>query len=510
MDPKRERDGALKSPIVTPSATQSAEKGEEGAFAPYVLLCLATLLICASVLFIQSFLRIPQWSDTTIPEGSIVYTAQAVFGANHVYRDYREPPYATSPYGPLYYVAVGSVGKILGGSIRATYLAGRSLSLACFAASLWLIYLFAKRKHGPSIAAVCALSLCTVPYFDRWIVSTRPDMPGVCLSLAGILCIELGTRRATLLAAICFSAAILVKPSFVAAPAAAGVWLISRGMFDQFFRLVARIVGLTLCGFAIAYSIWGDALLQNVVFANKAPVVLNLPSDFQRTTVILAFYPGLFAVAGGVSYLKRRKQPIEVWYVLCSLLVAELASIKAGADLNYFLEPTAAAAIVAAQGWKVAFDWCASSRVRSAVGIAVFLLLPQPALIRRVHQLQTSRLRWTPPTELKHLIQRCDKPPLITVAGLAVQAGHPPHILDLFNVSYLVDSGDINLDALLRSIENDEIQTVIAQHSLDTEFCGVALYPAPLREVLRSDFVLTASRHGYDIYEKRGARTGDP
>src|ERR1700722_17764472 len=96
-------------------------------------LVLAVVTMCA--LFGRNLTSI---ANTTVPEGSIVYSIRAVGGPESLYRDVNEPPYATTPYPPLFYIFSAVLAGGMGSDVDTTYLAGRLVAilstLAAFAA----------------------------------------------------------------------------------------------------------------------------------------------------------------------------------------------------------------------------------------------------------------------------------------------------------------------------------------------------------------------------------------
>ncbi|MFN8567697.1 MAG: hypothetical protein U0Z44_09295 [Kouleothrix sp.] len=73
------------------------------------------------------------------------------------------------------------------------------------------------------------LALLGIPIVREWAVAMRVDMLGVCLGLSALVIVRHHQgRRALLWAALPLALNLLTKPSLVAAPAAALVWLLFR------------------------------------------------------------------------------------------------------------------------------------------------------------------------------------------------------------------------------------------------------------------------------------------
>src|SRR5579875_658836 len=213
--------------------------------------------------------------DLTVPEGSIVYSIREVAAGRPLYRDFRRPPYATTPYPPLYYLAAAApLAPLRGGTgIETVYLSGRLVTLLSTLVCLGLATDLARRAGAGRWSAAAPLLAATSPCLIPWGFTCRPDFPALALTLAGIRCF-LGRRTAAgaAAAAAWFLAALLTKQSFVAAPLAMTIGaLADRSWARAGVLLVCMALGGMVL-FTACDRVTGDVFYLNVVGANVAPL----------------------------------------------------------------------------------------------------------------------------------------------------------------------------------------------------------------------------------------------
>lgn len=292
-----------------------------------------------------------------------------------LYGDPGAPPYAVVNYPPVYHLATLALSLVTGGSPAGVLLAGRLVSLlatlGCVAA-LWALSGRHKAKcemrnepgqdqdstdpngAGPSafglqpsafgVRLLVVLAFLGVPIVREWAALMRVDMLGVCLGLWGLALVRrVHEGRASVpWPALLLALSLLVKPSLLAAPAAALLWLLFRD-----WRLALRL-GLALGAFgggaALLLQITsGGWFLTHIVAANANPIDRALGASFwdaQLDILRPLFAAGALGGALGLAAAWRQRQPaplLPISYALFGALVA-LGVGKVGAYLNYFLE----------------------------------------------------------------------------------------------------------------------------------------------------------------------------
>ena len=246
-------------------------------FLPLIFGLGASAVVCGA-LFARNLVA---QGDTTCPEGAVVYAVRGLTEPHGLYRDYREVPYATTPYPPLYYLCSAALAAVLGGDIDATYLAGRWVALTATLASAALVFLIVRQATGSAGAAWVGMgTTATISFLHPWDATCRPDTLALAFALLGVFQIRREHRSGQWFATMAFLGSMLAKHSFVAAPAAAVLWLVVQGRTT---RAVSLAAGLTV-GFLVAGGIcqWlsGGWFWFNVFGANVAPLVFLQPLEF--------------------------------------------------------------------------------------------------------------------------------------------------------------------------------------------------------------------------------------
>ena len=422
---------------------------------------------------------VPCSRDTTIPEGSVVYSIQACAEGGALYRDYGQPPYATTPYTPLYYLLVALPVRLCGtsDSVQTAYWSGRILTVLCCVLSLVLVARLARLQGPPrswalAAALLAVTSRCLVPFG----VSCRPDFLALVLTLLG-LCVFLRrpTVIGTLLASACFVAAFFAKQSFVAGSLAVLLGcLLHRSWKLAGMLLFCQLAGIV--GLSVTANVWTNGLYYaNIVEANVAPLRWSQPVTF-----LTAYYLGngglilLFAVAALTRPPRRWRvrRLVPVLYAGTSLSLAVAASTKSGASINYFIEPIFAAAILAGGGlarlaallrrrpsWRPGFILLT---VVLSLGVLAGFGYPSP---------ETDAL-FVPSPPIVRRLARVRGDILFGDAGLALRSERPVLLLDKFNCSYLSDAGRLDLAELVGRLQRREIAAVLLEHPSPFEMGG--------------------------------------
>ncbi|ABQ89811.1 hypothetical protein RoseRS_1411 [Roseiflexus sp. RS-1] len=280
----------------------------------------------------------------------------------HLYGDPAQPPYLVVNYPPVYLIVTSLVAPLLDWTLpgsATTPLAGRLVTLCATLICVLLIWRLTL-PPDPSIrratagqsgtALIVALAFLALPIVREWSALMRVDLLGVCLGLWGLLL----TRRLSRLAAILIALSLLVKPSLIAAPAAALVWL----WFRDRRRALEVAAGMVALGGAAAGALQvasGGWFWLHVVSANANPWSPALAEGFWRdqAAILGSLWLGaVFAAALILMRGARRKTrqsnvpppPAETVYALLPIVYTCFGAYvafgvgKVGAYANYFLE----------------------------------------------------------------------------------------------------------------------------------------------------------------------------
>ena len=333
-----------------------------GALAPAALAALVAMHLL--------FFALRAWHTLTFPypldygEGPLLAQVNALrsgISLPRLYSDPGTPPYLVVNYPPVYLVAVWLIAPLFDVAFPgsdATLLAGRLVTLLATLGSTFLLWRLAAPPHDshstamPRIAVfITALAFLALPIVREWGALMRVDMLGVCLGLWGLLL----TRRLSRWAALPLALSLLVKPSLIAAPAAALIWLWFRHRHRalEVALIMATIGGAAAGALQLASGGW---FWLHVVAANANPWSAALAEGFWQDQAAILWSLWLGAVCAAALLLARaapdvsnRRSPVlpsdttpahgllPVVYTCFGAYVA-FGVGKVGAYTNYFLE----------------------------------------------------------------------------------------------------------------------------------------------------------------------------
>ena len=172
-------------------------------------------------------------------------------------------------HAPLYYrLAALFAWPIFRGSLdadRAALVAGRTISLVGFAATLAGVFCLARFRGAPRDAGWWAVLLAAAtPVYGGLIVEVRPDMLGVAIQtwgvvlLVGALQAERPNARKILIAFACFGAAACVKQQLAVTPGVS-FYLLSSACRAKRVRF-ASLVGALVCDASVLFIYYGFEL----------------------------------------------------------------------------------------------------------------------------------------------------------------------------------------------------------------------------------------------------------
>jgi len=328
--------------MVTPARGQDGSSGGGREGRPWLVALGAVALAAMGV---DLVLRLPAAVSLNYGEGFLLFDALREARGGDLYGDPSRVPWTIQTYTPLYLWLV-SLAARLGAE---GYAAARLIGYASLLATALVVARAGRGRSGATAWGVAALYL-TLPLFVSWGAAVRPDNLAVLLAALGVsLADDLAGRRAVLWTLPLFLASGLAKQSTVAAPAAALLWLAlrDRGAAWRFAALGAAGLGLSLGVLELGSGGW--FWLHAVESHAAKPYRLEQLAGVCRA--FLAFH-ALPAAAGLalMLFLARRGRLSATWLWLALSGVAAAASAgKSGSDTNYFLEPAAALALLAAR-----------------------------------------------------------------------------------------------------------------------------------------------------------------
>jgi hypothetical protein len=291
----------------------------------------------------------------------------------------------------------------------------------------------------------------------------RPDNLAVFFATAGVIAVESGGGRGGRWALPLFLAAGLAKQSAVAAPAAALLWLALRD------RTAALRLALGL-GAASALSIAALQLASDGWFWFHAWTSHTAkPFAWQRAWQVSRSFLELhapLALFGAVFWTwlaaRRRVSCAFLWLPLAVL--ATLGSGKSGSDTNYFLEPVAALALLAARELPLPLAPAAGRTARGLATAAALLVVLLAASNLRLH---LANAAWIPEAEVRFAAVadtwgRAPGDAIADDAGFLLRTGRRL-LFRPFIMTQLTAAGLWDERPLLEALESGEVALVVAQ-----------------------------------------------
>jgi hypothetical protein len=313
-----------------------------------------------------------------------------------LYGDPGAPPYAVVNYPPIYHLLTVLTAALVGD----TLLAGRLVSLVATLAAMAALWQMTRRPpaaysknreplrrssgqartknqqlssnarrttdyepisqhvtRNTFVRTLIVLAFLGLPIVREWAVVMRVDMLGLALGLWGLALVRRGVgRRGVLWAALPFAFSLLVKPSLIAAPAAALLWLLFRDWRRALLLGVALTAGGGLA-FAMLQLASGGWFAIHILTANNNAWQFELAHGFwhDQLTILwpLLMPTALLALAvilAGPRPAANIKEPtndthhaprttllLPLYYTLFGAIAA-FGIGKVGAYANYFLE----------------------------------------------------------------------------------------------------------------------------------------------------------------------------
>ena len=291
------------------------------------------------------------------------------------------PPWSVHNYGPVYPALWGEVMAL---GRPESFWPGRLVAVAGLLLAALCLALLVRRFSGQWLPALVAAGVFLwFPAVRGWTALARVDTLGVGLTLAGFTVFLLGSPRARVWGTLLFVLAVGTKQTMLAAPVAAYAALWLQGERRSAALHLALFLGLILATCAVLQVVSHGGFARDTILANMnkwdATQARHYLGGFLSTGPILL---GV-ALAGGLVALGAPKYRALGLYLF--LAMAGTATVgKIGARPNYFVEPTAVAAVF------LGLALAHSSRLPRGLALGA-TLLPALALTQLV-------LQWMPPS----------------------------------------------------------------------------------------------------------------
>ena len=470
----------------------------------------AALIVAYLVVFgVSAAARLARPVEFMYGEAVVLEIVRRVAQGEALYPATDHAPFLVTAYTPLYYLIVGGLQRIFGDS----YMVGRLVSLAATLGAAAALALSARLVTDRWLPAGLAAGLFLTQNMTAllWAPLHRVDLLALFLTHLGLL---FATRGHARLAALPLLLAVLTKQTYLVAPVAVciALWPDRRAILG--FG-VPFAVGLGLA-VAVAQHLTGGWFVWHTVLANANPF-----DEGYLRTILASFvhFNGLPLLAAALLFALPSRPGERVWraYYL-ALVPTTLATVgKLGASSNYWLELTAATAVLLAI---LAARLVELGRARSPITELVLptmligaLLVGIPGYQAVVHEARRvlpvdgnvwvkAQLGLAPLIAAEPFDVLTDEPALAVAAGRRVE-------LEFMIFSLLAGSGFWDERPVLAAIKARRYGLVVLSRPLDIP-PEQARWTTAMAAALKSSYAPAGQQDGYWLYRPKDTPPGMP
>lgn len=398
-------------------------------------------------------------------EAPLIDQAIRLSRGENIYRpDISTPPYTIANYPPLYVISLipflnwfdspFPMARVI--SVIATLLSGAFIYL--------IIYTLSKNRYAALIAAILFLAS---PYVVQWSVRARIDSLALAFATGALfMLVRWPKERWTwLVSGLLLVAAIYTRQSYaLAAPLASFVWLWTHDKRRAVW-LALLVGGLGIALFFLINIITNGGFYYNIVTANVNAFSWERLGDsliqLWRDNYIILVLSLLFLLTG---WRTQRSWPIVALFLAGAFLSA-LTIGKIGSNINYFLELSAAMALVggAFVVWSEAYPWRSTAvLVLIALQIGVSLRASMQTNVDRILSQRYSDFNAM--QMLEQEVKEMDGPVLADEYMGLLTMNDRTLYLQPFELSQLANAGMWDQQPLLDEIKNQNIDGILIHH----------------------------------------------
>jgi hypothetical protein len=438
----------------------------------------------AAVLFVASAIRyLPVTTDNTYPEAAHIISAQRWAHGLPLYSDYRQAPYLVTAFPPLWYALLALPARLGLEDLDALTIFGRLLNLASLFAVCGIGYLWNRRCLGLSarLSLFAPALYLSFPVLIPWAVTARPDFLSLVCALLGIY--SVASRPGSwpvILGAFWTALAFLVRHNAVATPTAIVLWLLlskrwrAAGLFCLTWAIIA---GGTLFAFQLSTS---GLLLLNLSGAKFGHLALTYVRDslFRMLSgmpghgfAVVLFVFGLLGFLYSWSSTQARSALVAI-YLVVSLGLAILGTAAGGADVNHYLEPALALALLAPTGLA-----CLQRVWPEETPFAAFAFLAMGVLLLPSLDIQRWQVQHVKPANLRPLLSAITNKAVFTDVPYLAARMPSPEALDLASLTNAQRTGQWSPAGIIQRLTEGRYDVVIVTEDMHESFDPSALYP---------------------------------
>ncbi len=435
------------------------------------LACLI-LGLCSAEFIAYAFYYIPLPIDLINPEGALAYSIDGLLnGTRALYRDFRIPPYSTTPYTPLFYLISSFLGLFTDHSINAIYTCGRVL---CFFSSIMSAFfasrLFIISGGDRKFQAVALMLPFTILVLRPWGFVLRPDMLALALSLMGALLFFSEHRFRIALAALVLAFAWWSKQSYISAAAAIICMLFTQQRWRECMQFIGvYLASLLLLGGCTQIASHG-LFFPNIFIANLTSLQTSRWGEMLIDGLLYGGATVEWLGAAGIALLFKQKignsrLRFLLFYAYISFALNIAGCMKEGSDYNYWLEPLFVLSVFASWGFSLLYQY---NKWRGPLVLLMAASIGLPLWGSPTHfdrgMWENQRLSPNAAQAEIDTISSLQGKVLILNEGLALRSEKPLFLVDAFNARYLEELDQINTATLANQINHKTFLLLVFDH----------------------------------------------
>jgi hypothetical protein len=339
-----------------------------------VTICALCALLAAKALWLAAIFDRPM--ELTYCASANAYVARRVQQGKPLYDDWRKPPHVLALYGPVLYLPVAYMARVMGADNQGIYRIARWISLLATmgTAAIILWKVGGRSRVSRPFAVMAGLIFLTCDgILIRFDFSFRPDAAACFFTMLGLALVDRSDRPTSLYGSIpLFLLAFLYKQSTIVGPLAVVIYLLvsSRKPRAILYAIVSAAVFAT-CHGLLEFLTAGCYSLNTIVALKGHTTLANIPS------LLSGFSAHAVVPLAGALYVLRLEVSDRKWQLFTvafavSVVVAAASTYRDGSDANYYIPSLALACVVCGRGL---CRWWRQSTESPAAGSALTLLL---------------------------------------------------------------------------------------------------------------------------------------
>jgi hypothetical protein len=412
-----------------------------------------------------------------------------------IYPDLSQPPYLPAQYSPLVYILYALPGLVM--DFENPFLGPRFIALAAFISCIVVVVSIVRTLIPARWAWFWGLLLTTSSFImQNWILQLRGDMQGSFFDLLALRLLLGRFRHNVLLAGLCAGFAAQFKITFVTALAAGFIWLFFRKRWRELVGFTAAGT-LTSAGLYLFFWAWQPRMFDQILALSPGikdvrGCVVLISQAVKEPVVVLALL--------GFPPMLSRSRPrwgLVVVFVLVSSVIASVADIQAGGNVNYFFETLFALTPAAVLGVYRLTHWPQRDiRVAVFVPALVMIYLLQPNIVALYRTFFSGRNDVEISNGVFRTVQHALQGRHIfsTVPRLALLDRHPA-LIEPFLLSYLQRLGKVDSYPVIERIRGYEFDVVITTAAKES-WRGIPVIPDDLHRAIEGSYKPECTMHG--------------